>query len=80
MEFQKIVNFLDTTFDDKDLPRFVTKKWIEVYDQSEKNNDVNKDIRIKTSMLRSDLCDFNDPYIVVKGTIAVTNPDGAKRN
>ena len=36
MEFQKIVNFLDTTSDDKDLPRFVTKKWIEVYDQSEK--------------------------------------------
>ena len=26
MEFQKIVNFLDTTFDDKDLPRFVAKK------------------------------------------------------
>ena len=36
MEFQKVVNFLDTTSDDKDLPRFVTKKWIEVYDQSEK--------------------------------------------
>ena len=34
MEFQKIENFLETTFDDKDLPRFVTKKWIEVYDQS----------------------------------------------
>ena len=30
MEFQKIVNFLDTTSDDKDLPSFVTKKWIEV--------------------------------------------------
>ena len=26
-------------------------------------------------MLRSDLCDFNDAYIVVKGTITVTNPD-----
>ena len=36
MEFQKIVNLFDTTFDDKDLPRFFTKKWIEVYDQSEK--------------------------------------------
>ena len=33
MEFQKITNFLDTIFDDKDLPRFVTKKWIEVYDK-----------------------------------------------
>ena len=80
MEFQKIANFLNTTSDDKDLPRFVTKKWIEVYDQSEGNYNVNKEIRIKTSMLRSDLCDFSDAYIVVKGTITVTNPDNAKRN
>ena len=67
IEFQKIANFLDTTSDDKDLPRFVTKKWIEVYDQSEKNYNPNKEIRIKTSMLRSDLCDYSDEYIVVKG-------------
>ena len=33
MEFQKIANFLDATPDDKDFPRFVTKKWIEVYNQ-----------------------------------------------
>ena len=32
IEFQKSASFLDTTSDDKDLPRFVTKKWIEVYD------------------------------------------------
>ena len=31
-------------------------------------------------MLRSDLCDFSDAYIVVKGTITVTDPDNAKRN
>ena len=37
MEFQRIVNLLDTTFDNKDLPRYVTNIWIEVYDQSEKN-------------------------------------------
>ena len=55
MEFQKIVNLLDTTSDDKDLPRFVTKKWIDVYDQSGGNYNFNKEIRIKTSMLRSDL-------------------------
>ena len=72
MEFQKIVNFLDTISDNKDLPKFITKKWIEVYDQSQKNYDVNKEIRIKTSMLRPDLCDFSDAYIVVKGTITVT--------
>ena len=42
MEFQKIINLLDITSDDKDLTRYVTKKWIEVYDQSEKNCNVNK--------------------------------------
>ena len=37
MEFQKIINLLDTNSDAKDLPRFVTKSWIELYDQSEEN-------------------------------------------
>ena len=53
---------------------------IEVYDQSEKSYNSNKKIRIKTPLLRSDLCDFRDAYIVVKGNIAVTNPNNAKRN
>ena len=79
-EFEKIANFLDTTSDDKDLPRFVTKKWIEVYDQSGGNYNVNKEIRIKTAMLRSDLCDYSNANIVVKGFITITNPDGTKRN
>ena len=35
--------------------------------KSGENHSVNKEIRIKTSMLRSDLCDFSDGYIVVKG-------------
>ena len=56
------------------------KKWIEVYDHSEKNYNPNQEIRIKISILRSDLCDFNDAYIVVKGTITVVRPNGAKRN
>ena len=45
-----------------------------------KNYNPNKEIRIKTSMLRSDLCDFSDAYIVVKGTITVTNSNNAQRN
>ena len=69
---------LDITSDDKVLPRYVTKKWIEVYDRSEKNYNVNKEIRIKTPMLRSDLCGFSDAYIVVKGDIIVTSPNNAK--
>ena len=71
---------LDITSDNKDLPRYVTKKWIEVYDQSEKNYNPNKEIRIKATILRSDLCDFSDAYIVVKGDITVTNSNNTKRN
>ena len=41
MEFQKITNFLDINSDNKDLRKFVTKKWNEGYDQSEGKYDVN---------------------------------------
>ena len=44
----------------------ITKKWIEVYDQSEGNYNANQEISIKISILRSDLCDYADAYIVVK--------------
>ena len=75
MEYQKITNLLGIKPDE--VPRFITKKWIEVHDQSGNAEDrykPSKQIRFKTSMLRSDLCDFSDAYIVVKGTITVTDP------
>ena len=50
------------------------------YDRAIKNYNVKKEIRIQTPMLRSDLCDFSDAYIVVKVTVNVTDPDNAKRN
>ena len=69
MEYQKIKNVLDNI--PNKVPRFITKKWIEVYDQSGETYNTNKQIRFKTSMLRSDLCDFSDAYIVVKGVVTV---------
>ena len=78
MEYQKITNLLGTTLDE--IPRFITKKWVEVHDQSGSADDrykPTKQIRFKTSMLRSDLCDYSDAYIVVKGTITVTDPNSA---
>ena len=80
MEFQKIMTFLNTTFDDKDLPKFVTKKWIEVYDQSEKNYNPNKEIRIKTSMLTSDLCNLRYAYILVEGDITLEGDNDANKS
>ena len=68
MEYQKITSLLGTTSDN--VPRFITKKWVEAHDQlgnAEDRYSPSKQIRFKTSMLRLDLCDFNDEYIVVKG-------------
>ena len=68
----------DKTSDDRYLPRFVTKNWIELYDQSGRDYRVSKEIRIETPMLRSDLYDFSNAYFVVKGTVTVTDPNDAK--
>ena len=81
MEYQKITNLLGTMIDE--IPRFITKKWVEVHDQSGSAEDrykPSKQIKFKTSMQRSDLCDVSDAYIVVKGTISVANPNDANYN
>ena len=51
------------------MPRLLTKKWIEVYGQSHGSYNINKQVRFKKSMQRSDLCDYTDACIVVKGTV-----------
>ena len=73
MEYQEITNLLGNISDK--VPRFVTKKWIEIHDQSGGTYNTNKQIRFKTSMLRSDLCDYSDAHVVVKGKIIFTNLD-----
>ena len=68
---------LDTT--PNEIPRFITKKWVKVHDQSGSADDrykPNKKIRFKTSLLRSDLCDYSDAYIVAKGDITLTKTNG----
>ena len=74
MEYQTIKNLVDNMPADE-VPRCFTKTLIEVHDQSREtsyNTSTNKQIRFKTSMLRSDLCDFNTAYIVVKGIVTVS--------
>ena len=60
MKYRKITNLLRTT--PNEMPRFITKKWVEVHDQSGEANDryrPNKPISFKTSPLRLNLCDFS---------------------
>ena len=73
MEFNKINNLLGPAHDE--VPRFITKKWIEVQSQSGNTYNASKPIRFKTSMLRSDLCDYSDAYVWVRGKITVTDPN-----
>ena len=73
MEYQRIRNLLGNIPDK--VPRFLTKKWIEDHDQSGGIYNTNKQIRFKTSILTSDLCNFSDAYIVVKGIVTVSTDE-----
>ena len=67
MEHYKISKLLN----DSTISKFVTKKWVEVNDLSGGQYSDNKNIKFKTSMLRSDLCDHSDVHIVVKGRMLI---------
>ena len=69
MEYQKIANLLN---DESNKPsKFKTRNWVEINDES-RGTYTSNDIKFKTTMLRSNLCDYVDAYILVKGTIAIT--------
>ena len=72
MEYDKINNLLLSEDNESEtLSKFVTREYVRVNSLSNTYNE-NKSIRFKTSMLRSNLCDYSDAYILVKGTITVT--------
>ena len=71
MEYQKIANLIA---DASNQPfKFRTKDWAEINDESRETYNVNSQIKFKTTMLKSRLCDYSDAYILVKGTITVKN-------
>ena len=78
MEYDKINNLLDS--ESEQLSKFVTREYVRVNSLSDTYHE-NKSIRFKTPMLRSDLCDYADAYILVNGTITVTaNGDNNNAN
>ena len=72
MEYQKIVNLIDNNASNQ-RSKFKTRNWIEINDESRGAYNVNSQIKFKTTMLKSSLCDYSDAYILVKGTISVNN-------
>ena len=75
MEYQKIANLIDDTSNQPS--KFRTKNWVEINGESRRAYNVNSQIKFKTIMLKSSLCDYIDAYILVKGTISVNNTAAA---
>ena len=71
MEYQKIANLMDDTSNQPS--KFRTRNWVEINDESRGAYNVNSQIKFKTTILKSSLCDYSDAYILVKGTISVNN-------
>ena len=70
---------ISISLNDSTASNFLTKKLVEVNNLSVGQYPFNKNVGLKTSMLRSDLCNYSDVYIVVKGTISVTGTNDANR-
>ena len=85
MENQKIINLLDKI--DTDSKHFATKKWYLVNDENNTNYGVNKDtgadnpdtIKYDTRVLKPNLCDYVEVYILVDGTIRAAAANGDTR-
>ena len=78
MEYQRIANLLDT--ESNQPSKFRIRNWVEINDDS-RGTYTSNNIKFKTTMLRSNLCDYADAYILVKGTktITETGDDAAAR-
>ena len=72
MEYQKIANLIDD-YASNQPSKFRTKNWVEINDESRVAYNVNSQIKFKTTILKSSLCNYSDAYIIVKGTISVNN-------
>ena len=80
MEYPKIANLLDTGSNQPS--KFRTRNWVEINDESKRIIQSGSDMNFKTTMLRSNLCDYANAYILVKGTITITGAgdnDATKR-
>ena len=84
MKYKKIANFLDNGIGlnaSNQPSKFIREKWVEINDEP-RGTCKSNDIKFKTTMLRSNLCDYADAYILVKGAITITgarNDEATKR-
>ena len=68
MEHQKMLHLLNEANNYK----FVSRKWKSVNGNSKSNYGVGTEIIYNTEVLKSNLCDYNDASVLVRGDITVT--------
>ena len=69
MEYQKVTNLLGNT--PNQPAKLWTKNWLDINDDARGTHNINIQIKFKTSMLKSSLCDYSNAYILVSGTITI---------
>ena len=78
MQNKKIIKLLDNTSNHP--TKFRRKNWVETNDDARRTHSTNSQIKFKTSILKSILCDYSDAYIVVIGTITVAEVAAGEGN
>ena len=81
METQKISNLLVDA--DNESSKFATRKWYVINDQNNTDygggNEDSTTVKFETKVIKSDLCDYSDAYILVTGNITPTGGDANTR-
>ena len=74
METQVIVNLLGDA--DNESSKFATRKWYVINDQNNtdygEGNEDSTTVKFETKVIKSNLCDYSDAYILVTGDITAT--------
>ena len=69
MEYQNVANLIDDT--SSQPSKYRTRNWLEINDESRGAYNVNSQIKFKTTILKSSLCDYSDAYVLVKGRVTI---------
>ena len=81
METQKIVNLLVDAGSESSI--FATRKWYVINDQNStdygEGNENGATVKLETKVIKSNLCDYSDAYILVTGNITATGGDANTR-
>ena len=78
MEHQKIINLLDNT--PNQLTKFRAKSQVDINDHTRGTYSTKSQIKFKTSVVKSILCDYSDAYIIAKGPIIVGELEASAGN